>query len=1048
MWKNYLKVAVRNIVRDKGFSFIIGLGLAAGMAASLLILSYVRHELSYDRYHPHADRIVRVVEELSLERASLVTATTPAPFAPAIAAEFSEVQTAARFVRAHPSNDKVLVECGAVPYYEDGVFFTDATVFEVFSLPLLQGDPRTALRNPLSAVITARAAAKYFGTESPLGKTLTIHHLMGKADLEQKFPAFIAKHVGAEGQAVLHPRLQPVTSIHLHSHLNNEVEANGDILYVLLLSAAALCIILIAAANFMNLATARYTRRMKEVGLRKVVGADRPQLIAQFLGESVLTALLALPLALGIGILFQPAFCAMMGKNVVLAPLAGPLAFLSFLALTVLVGLGWGVYPAFFLFGLKPLAVLKGQDGPSSPRRLLRKALLVFQFAASTLLVISTLTVGQQVHFLRTKKLGFDKEPLVVLPLLDAGSRLKYETLKNELLGIPGVAASSASSGIPGRIPHRWVIRVEGSAADANAPALPVMMVDQDFLRTYGVDLVSGRDFSPEAASDVQTAILVNESTVKFFGWRVPLGQRLQTENKDGSVIGVVRDFHFQPLYEKVEPLVIYIVPRHFAYLTVRLRPGQIPETMAALQAAWKKVIPERPFEYFFLADDFDSRYRAEERMGKLSAAFRYKAFTHKNINQGASEMGNKARWMAGAIITFLGPLILRGQNGQEFRLLTENGIPVASNPSHPVPVQDGPQDISFKQEFCLGAVEGDSRYVFGPVIRFAVDDEGCIYVLDWRAKEVRKFDAKGRYLLSFGREGQGPGEFSSPEEIRFLASGQILVFEGESQRFSRFTKSGQLVTSGRFQNLMYSPYFGLSNGSIIATHVLRDSDKTLLTTGLYDDKGELMASLSQTESQPELPWPDRDDLDGRARRLAETFSRAAFRRTVVMALNEREEILFAVTDKYEIKIFTPQAKLKKIIRTELPFLPVRKEDRELFLEVILPKELSTWQRLGRPFQDKIKGLIRFPEKKPAFLSVIPMDDDFLMIVRDCPALGSALIDLFDSSGRFIIEKRLDFGISQGICKGGKLYTLSEDGSGNLSIKSYGIVPSPPLARH
>jgi hypothetical protein len=394
---------------------------------------------------------------------------------------------------------------------------------------------------------------------------------------------------------------------------------------------------------------------------------------------------------------------------------------------------------------------------------------------------------------------------------------------------------------------------------------------------------------------------------------------------------------------------------------------------------------------------------------------------------------------MAGLILAFLCPLILKGENGDEFRLITENGIPVACNPGHPVPVRDGPQDISFRREFCLGAAEGDSHYVFGPIVRFTVDDEGCVYVLDWRAKEVRKFDPKGKYLLSFGREGQGPGEFSSPEEIRFLSSGQIMVFEGESQRFSRFSRSGQLVKSGRFQKLMYSPYFGFSNGSILATQVLRDSNKTCFTTGLYDEKGELMASLSQTESQPELPWPDSNDLDGRAKRLAETFSRAAFRRTGVMALNKREDILFAVTDKYEIKIFTPQAKLKTIVRTGLPFPPVCKEDRELFLEVILPRELSTWQGLGRPFRDKIKSLIRFPESKPAFLSIIPMDDDFLMIVRDCPPLGSALIDLIDPSGRFIIEKRLNFGISHGICKGGKLYTLSEDERGNLFIKCYGI---------
>jgi hypothetical protein len=399
--------------------------------------------------------------------------------------------------------------------------------------------------------------------------------------------------------------------------------------------------------------------------------------------------------------------------------------------------------------------------------------------------------------------------------------------------------------------------------------------------------------------------------------------------------------------------------------------------------------------------------------------------------------MKKKTCWAARTAVALLCSLYLSGQSSDDFRIFQEKGIPVASNPGYPVPARDDPRDISFREEFSIGSVEGDAHSIFGPVIGFTVDDEGCVYVLDRRAKEVRKFDPRGKYLFSFGREGQGPGEFSSPEEIRFLPGGQIMIFEGESQRFTCFSKSGQLKRNGRFQKLMVPPYFGLANGHLIAAHVLRDSSKTVITTGLFNDRCELIAAISRVENPLDPPWPDRNDRDARAKRLAEVFSRAAFRRREVIALNEREDILFAVTERYEIKIFNPRAELQRTIRTELPFLPVEKEDRQQFLDIIVPREISTWQSLGKPVQEKIKGLIRFPEKKPAFLKITPLDDDFLMIVRDCPPLGNALIDIFNPSGRFIIEKKVSFGIKEGIARRGRFYTLREDEDGNQTIKCY-----------
>jgi hypothetical protein len=372
-----------------------------------------------------------------------------------------------------------------------------------------------------------------------------------------------------------------------------------------------------------------------------------------------------------------------------------------------------------------------------------------------------------------------------------------------------------------------------------------------------------------------------------------------------------------------------------------------------------------------------------------------------------------------------------------EFNILEEEGIQIAINPDHPVLTKGSYKDIIFTEELTIGSREGDPHFTFGELISFTVDGDGNMYVLDWRGKIVRKFDVKGKYQLSIGREGQGPGEFAFPDEIRFLANGQIVIFEGESQKFSCFTQEGKFVKSGRFLELMYSPYFGLSNGNFIATNIQRDSEKTVTITGLFNEKSELLVPFHRREKQPDLPWPSQDDVNARAKRLAEVCSRAAFRNTTVIALNKKEDIYFAFTDKYEIKIYSSEAKLKKVIRTELPLLPVEKKDRQDFLNILLPREISTWESLGKQFQNKIKSLIRFPKKKPAFLSIIPMDNDYLMIIRDRWFNQNSLVNIFDPQGRLIIEKRLPFSIKNGLCKGNKLYSIHEDEEGYISLKRY-----------
>lgn len=387
-------------------------------------------------------------------------------------------------------------------------------------------------------------------------------------------------------------------------------------------------------------------------------------------------------------------------------------------------------------------------------------------------------------------------------------------------------------------------------------------------------------------------------------------------------------------------------------------------------------------------------------------------------------------------LIVFFAAL-MHGQKSTGFEVTREDEIPTALNPGHPVPLPDSPKDIVFTEEFQIGTLEGDPSQIFGEYISFAVDDGGCVYVLDWRAKTVRKFDPQGEFLLSFGRPGQGPGEFSSPTEIRHIPDGHIVVFEGESQKYSFFTREGEVAGTERFQKLMYPPYFAVTNGSIIAMNVLREPEKTVFVFGLFDENSTLVKTLHRIERKPDPPWPRGSESDARARRFAQTFTRVAFRPGSVLALDDRENIYFAFTDSYEIKIFGVDGKLKKIIRAALPFLPVEEEDRRKFQDYLLPRDISTWGTMDKALQNKIKNLIKFPKEKPAFLSLIPMEDGYLMVVRDGSYGQNALIDIFDSTGRFIIEKRLSFPIKNGICMDKRLYTIHEDGGGNQFVKCY-----------
>jgi putative ABC transport system permease protein len=672
MFKNYLTVALRNLMRHKVYSFINMAGLAIGMTCCLLIFLYVRYERSYDRYHDKADRIWRVTTELVFEN-GFNRATTPAPLGPAMTADFQEVESVARFMKAHDIADKILVSRGPSTFYEDKWFFADPSVFNVFSFPLLRGDPKTALQAPLSVAITESVAKKYFGTDDPMGKVLTVLDRYKKTDylvtgilrdipknshfrfdflasfssldqynlnltnwfnivyytyavlkkesrsvdLENKFPGFVKKYAG---YSVMMLHLQPLAFIHLHSQLGQEIEPNSDVVYVYVLSAIALLILLIACANFVNLTTSQSEARAKEVGLRKVVGANRGQLITQFLGESVLLMMFALGVAIILVAIILPGFNAFTGKDIGLIRSANLWLAAALVGITLLVGLASGAYPAFILSAFNPVQVIKRRRNPGRKKLFLRSGLIVFQFAISAVLIISSMIVGNQMRFVRSKKLGFHKEQVVVLPLWSGGPNVPMKALKNEFQRNPRVLNASFSSGLPGRILHKWFVQIEGvdPRNTQSKPSMAVLMVDHDFVKTMGLKLKDGRDFSERFISDAQEAVLLNEAVVEAYGLKSPLGLRVKTENKNGIVVGILEDFHFASLHQKIEPLIMYIAPHYFNYLSIRISPNDIPASLAFIKEKWEAVSPGQPFEYFFLDADFERFYHSEEKLGRL----------------------------------------------------------------------------------------------------------------------------------------------------------------------------------------------------------------------------------------------------------------------------------------------------------------------------------------------------------------------------------------------------------------------------------------------
>ncbi|MFB3133108.1 MAG: ABC transporter permease, partial [Rhodothermales bacterium] len=677
MLKNYLTVAWRHLRSGKAATFINVAGLALGMASCLLILLYVQDELRYDRFHEKSDRIFRLTQR--------DVAVTPAPLAPALAEAYPSVED---YVHVMPSLGDVLIkDTGQNRYYEKRFYWADSTLFDVFSFPLLQGDPRHALAQSGSLVITEAIAQKYFGAADPMGQTLIFdigievelqitgvmqnppHHSHFRPDflaslalfddyemlnpkdwsqtpyhsyvvldhprsaemLRDALPAFIEARTDELEPEV---QLQPITEIHLRSTFRDELEPGGSLSYVYSFSAIALLILLIACINFINLSTARSAHRAREIGMRKVLGAQRKSLVAQFIGESFLLTLLALVLALPMVVFLLPFFNQLADKTLTLQALNVPLFLFILIGMVLLVGVVSGSYPAFFLSRFTPIRTLRGVLTHGSSGINVRKVLVVIQFVIGIMLMVGTLVIYNQLTFIGSKTLGFSTEQtLVIAARMYGHSRtpLPFEAMRHEFAAHPGVLEVAVTGNVPGTDPRQSPFFLEGmnNQDDMAQTTWNLYTVDYDFLEMMGIEVIDGRSFSRDRPADQEDAFLLNEAAWREARqrlgptWDAPVGKKIDRYTRDdlawvlgkpGQVIGVVRDFHYQSLHYQIAPLVLQLNPRSRDHFAVRLQTDDAPGTLARLEATWRAFLPERPFEYYFLDAAFDALYRAERR--------------------------------------------------------------------------------------------------------------------------------------------------------------------------------------------------------------------------------------------------------------------------------------------------------------------------------------------------------------------------------------------------------------------------------------------------
>lgn len=680
MFTNYFKVAFRNLLRQKGYSMLNIVGLSIGMACSTLILIYVQFELSYDGFHSKADRIYRVYKQEpgNLFIGSDFFAVVQAPLGKTMESEFPEVESSVKFA----STGSSLFRFGDKSFLEDGIYWAEPTLFSIFDFPFLEGNPSTALSEPYTVVLSKTVAERFFGKTSPVGKSLRFQekydlkvtgvfddppensHFVPKivlsfstyeatqtskewldwgnssfstyillrenADvhtLEAKLPSFIQKHMGILFKEWGRKEqtkyfMQPLSDVHLHSsRINMDVGPKGDIQTIYILSALAVVILLIACINYMNLATARAAVRAREVGVRKVVGAQRSQLIRQFLSESLVCVSIAALISFMVVELLLPRFSELVERDLPRSLVAQGKFLVGYLFIVLAVGLTSGSYPAFVLTSFQPITVLKGL-AKGTARSRFRDSMVVSQFAASITLIVCAIVILSQLRYIRTTDLGYDRDHVLVVRMrgLDTGKAPRF---KDEVLQTASVVGAASSQHLPINISSSTTVKGTSEKGEQLSVRSYQLYADYDFLKVYQIPLADGRAFLPGSISDSSDAFLVNETFVKAFGWQYPIGRTFQRNQKTATIIGVVKDFHMHSLHDAIEPLFIRPPTSGSGqYLGIRIRPENIPGTIASLKKSWEQFSSEYPFDYSFLDDSFNKMYRSEERLSEIISSF------------------------------------------------------------------------------------------------------------------------------------------------------------------------------------------------------------------------------------------------------------------------------------------------------------------------------------------------------------------------------------------------------------------------------------------
>jgi putative ABC transport system permease protein len=733
MLKNLLTIAVRNLVKDKTYSAINILGLTIGITCSLFLLLYILDETSFDRYHKNAENIYRIVSHIKEPDNAFTWSSTQMPLADELRDNYPEIENAVRFIGMNRNQYKN----GDLQFYENKFFLVDSTVFDMFTYDFLAGDPGTALDQPFSVVLTETAARKYFADargalnqslinqqnenfkvtgvikDVPLNSHFRFDGLVSKSTRPQltgawggfgvttyiQLPAgYDLTRIAASLDKVVKEKVNPVfegagvkvkyglqriTDIHLHSKIQDEAEEGGDISYIYIFSAVGAFMILIACINYMNLATARSTNRAKEVGLRKVMGSARGQLIAQFLTESVVVAVASLLISLVLIYALLPAFNSLANKQLPFSYITQTPVMIGLVVIILITGILGGSYPAFYLSGFSPVSVLKGKLSGKGGNSAFRKALVVLQFGLSIFMLVSTLVVFDQLQFLRNKDLGFNKENVVRLNL-NRNMLANGEVLAERLRKLPEVVAVGKADGSPGEGIGKTLLQIENAEGKMVDRGADIFSADYEYLNAMEMKIVTGRNFSKQNPGDTAFSVLVNQSMVNRMAWKDPIGRKFIFGGPNGQgerkVVGVIQDYNQNSLYDEIEPLFI-ILRNELNYVFVRLAQGDIRNSISALETEWKQVYPNSPFEYIFLDEDLDSQYKADEKRSQIFTAFSIltviiaclgllglAAFT---TEQRTKEIG--VRKVIGATVNSLIMLV-----SKEFLLLVSMGILIA----------------------------------------------------------------------------------------------------------------------------------------------------------------------------------------------------------------------------------------------------------------------------------------------------------------------------------------------------------------------------------